>query len=413
MIRILSTIASIAQRRTVPAGGAVGTRKRERRGEFAPTRWLCSLDSSGLGSRGCLLLIPTLAMIASCDHHPIAPTAATRPTVSEALSPDAMRALPTSEPQTPGKPVANDLMALPPGKGSVPLRTVVDDYPAWSPDGRMIAFHRRYPSSYGPPGLYLVPRHGGTPRLLLQGGFFFPREVSFSPDGQRLVCSNANQLVFVDLGSGAISRPMFTDNGAAFPDWSPDGRNVVYGRIFRSQFPPEPPDSSGLHVFDIASGLDRPLRYGDTVLPSGFARWIRDGTALVFIHGHSNGDQSLSLATLDGRDFFTVFSVRAPKLLWSPQHLDPARPGAGPRATESLVMLVIGRAIERTLQVTLDPVAISDRRLLGLWDALSPTGREVAAIRPDPADSLGVLYVGQADAPPQARMLQLTRYEPP
>ena len=76
-------------------------------------------------------------------------------------------------------------------------------------------------------------------------------------------------------------------------------------------------------------------------------------------------------------------------------------------------MLVIGQAIEQTLQVSVAPVMISNRPVLGLWDALSPTGREVAAIRSDPADSLGVLYVGQADAPPQARMLQLTRYEPP
>ncbi|MGH7729780.1 MAG: hypothetical protein ACRENJ_00850 [Candidatus Eiseniibacteriota bacterium] len=302
----------------------------------------------------------------------------------------------------PLQPRVDDLAALPPDDQPIPLRAVVDDYPAWSPDGRLIAFHRRYRSRYGPPGLYVVPRQGGRPRLLLTGGFFFPQEVSFSPDGEHLVCSSGTQLVFVDLGSGAITRPMYTDNGAAFPDWSPDGRSVVYGRIFRNQFPPEPLDSAGLHVFDVASGLDRPLRHGDGVLPSGFARWVREGTALAFIHGQG-GDQTLSLATLDGREFFPLMSVPFPKLLWSLQRLGPARPRAGPLATESVVILVIGRAIERTLQVTIDPLTVSDRRLLGLWDALSPTGREVAVIRPDPADSLGVLYVGKADAPPQAR----------
>ncbi len=361
-----------------------------------------------------LVLLATVMAVASCDRHPIAPAVETRSSVVQPQLPEAFRALSSDGHSMSLYAAVDDRAALPPDGQSIPLRAVVDDHPAWSPDGRLIAFHRRYPSSYGPPGLYIVPRHGGEPRLLLRGGFFFPREVSFSPDGQRLVCNNGNQLAFVDIATGVVSRPMYTDNGAAGPDWSPDGRLVVYGRIFRSQFPPEPADSSGLHVLDVTSGLDRPLRYGDTVLPSGPVRWIRNGTALAIIHA-SGGNPFLSVATHDGREFRSLMSVPFPKLLWNLQHLGPARPSSGPLATESLVMLVIGApaAIERTLQVTIDPFVISDRRLLGLWDALSPTGREVAVIRPDPADSLGVLYVGQADGPPQARMKQLTRYDPP
>lgn len=378
----------------------------------------CCFPSSGLSmyrSCHCLVLLATVMVVASCDRHPIAPAVETRSSLVQPQLPEPFRALSWDDPSMPLHAAVDDQAAVPPGGQSTPLRAVVDDHPAWSPDGRFIAFHRRYPSSYGPPGLYIIPHHGGEPRLLLPGGFFFPREVSFSPDGQRLVCSDNNQLAFVDIATGAVSRPLFTDNGAGFPDWSPDGRFVAYGRKFLSQFPREPVDSAGLHVLDVATGLDRPLRHGDAVLPSGFARWIRGGQGLAFIHGGSGGVQSLSVATLDGREFFTVMSVPFPKLLWNLQHLGSARPRSGPLATESLVMLVIGApaAIERTLQVTTDPFVISDRRLLGLWDALSPTGRKVAVIRPDPADSLGVLYVGQADGPPRARMKQLTRYEPP
>jgi WD40 repeat protein len=358
------------------------------------------------------LLAPALMMLTSCDHHPIAPVVSTPSNAANAALPGASRSSYPGGQRTPFRPELEDLAAVPPGDGSTPLRAVVDDYPAWSPDGRLITFHRRYPSRYGPPGLYVVPRHGGVPRLLLTGGFFFPSEVSFSPDGERLVCNNANQLVFVNLQSGAISRPMYTDNGATCPDWSPDGHSVVYYRVFLDGFPAEPPDSAGLHIFDVKTGLDRLLWSGYGAEPAGPSKWIRNGTALAMLHGDNTG-WHFSVAALDGSEFNRVLSVATPEFLWNLQHLNPARPRSGPRATESVVMLVVGRPIERTLQVTIDPVAISQRQTLGLWDAVSPDGREVAVIRPDPADSLGVLYVGHADASPHAGMLQLTHFDPP
>ena len=302
-------------------------------------------------------------------------------------------------------------LALQARAGEVPIRFYVDEWPAWSPDGRWITFHRTLPSSYGPPGLYIVSRYGGTPRLLLSGNYLFPREVSFSPDGRRLVCNDGNQLTFVDLGTGAVTRPMFTDNGAAYPDWSPDGRSVAYGRIFLRGFPPEPPDSAGLHVFDVISGVDRPLRHGADVLPSAIPQWVRNGSALALIYGDYDNFY-LGLATVDGREFNPLLSVPFPKRLWNLQHLEPARPRAGPLATESLVLQVVWRELEHTYRITVDPVAISERRPLGPLDFLSPDGREVVVISGAP-DSLGVLFVGHADAPPQAKRMQLTHYAPP
>jgi len=359
------------------------------------------------GSRRQMVMVLAAGVaIASCDHHPMIPAVATRPGVTLSQTSGVTSAL-ALDGQLDMDQVAKHHWADQP----VPLRAVVDDFPAWSPDGRLIAFHRRFPSSYGPAGLYVVRRHGGKPRFLLPGGFFFPREVSFSPDGERLVCSDGNRLAFVDLRTGAVSRPLYTDNGTAGPDWSPDGGSVVYGRVFRSAS--EPPDSSGLHLFDVESGLDRPLKYGGQVLFSGPVQWIRNGTAIAFIHGNSAGDQFLSVASLDGTEFSPLFSVPFGKLLWSLQHVGPARLSARALTTESLVMLVIGRTIEKTLQVTIDPFTVSERPLLGLWDALSPTGSEVVAVRPDPSDSLGVLYVERLDAPPQVKVTQLTRFDPP
>src|SRR5262245_2493189 len=359
------------------------------------------------------LPIVVALILTSCGHRPTAPpianngSAVTATRWLEALRPPSSDAFFSSI-----QSMGEDSAAAPPGELSIPLRAVVDDYPAWSPDGKWIAFHRRYPSSYGPPGLYVVSSHGGAPRFLLAGGFFFPREMSFSPDGERLVCSNGNQLVFVNIASGIAERPMYTDNGAAFPDWSPDGHSIAYARIFLNQFPPEPPDSAGLHVFDLASGMDRPLYHHSTVLGAGPVRWVQGGAAVAVSYA-LGGEALLNLASLDGQLLIPLLSVPSPQFLWNLQHLEPAKPTAGPRATESLVTLVIAQAIERTLEVTINPKSVVERRRLGLWDALSSTGREVVAVRPDSTDSLVVLFVGKADSPGKPKLKQLTQYLPP
>ena len=41
---------------------------------------------------------------------------------------------------------------------------MVDDSPAWAPDGASIAFHRAFPSTYGPPGVYVLSMRSGAIR---------------------------------------------------------------------------------------------------------------------------------------------------------------------------------------------------------------------------------------------------------
>lgn len=59
-----------------------------------------------------------------------------------------------------------------------------DDHPAWSPDGRRIAFFRGAGQNRT---LYLIPSAGGTERRLADGFFYGPG--SWSPDGGFLAIS--------------------------------------------------------------------------------------------------------------------------------------------------------------------------------------------------------------------------------
>lgn len=145
-----------------------------------------------------------------------------------------------------------------------PPRGYADRAPAWSPDGRSLAFIRQYATDKGSEdGVYLVD---ATDRGLrkLTAGRTEARQVAWSPDGSTIAVG----LVLVDVRTGATSpvsaagaRPV---GGVA---WSPDGRLLAFS------------DGSGVHVVPAAGGRSR--RLATARFLRGLA-WSPDGRRLVF-----------------------------------------------------------------------------------------------------------------------------------
>jgi Tol biopolymer transport system component len=99
-------------------------------------------------------------------------------------------------------------------------RDEYDDFPAWSPDGRQIAFERSG-------DVYVVGSNGRGLRKLASGN-----SPAWSPDGTRLVFSACcdRELFAINLdGSG---RRLLARN-ASQPAWSPDGRKIAFVRFLR------------------------------------------------------------------------------------------------------------------------------------------------------------------------------------
>jgi eukaryotic-like serine/threonine-protein kinase len=105
--------------------------------------------------------------------------------------------------------------------------------PAWSPDGKQIAFATEEivdpATRLGDSTLYVVEAAGATPRKLVEGDAVQP---SWSPDGQRLVywSSTGGQRDIYTVAAAGGARVAVTQDSAIdwSPVWSPDGRFIYF-----------------------------------------------------------------------------------------------------------------------------------------------------------------------------------------
>src|SRR5574341_700043 len=115
--------------------------------------------------------------------------------------------------------------------------------PAWSPDGRFIAFLRFFPD--GTAGVFLVPPTGGPERKVtdaLTPNAFFGPQLTWSPDGKRLVLvdkdspGSPSALVRLSIETGEnrkLTNPPKGFRGDDFPAILPEGRTLAFCRRMR------------------------------------------------------------------------------------------------------------------------------------------------------------------------------------
>lgn len=164
---------------------------------------------------------------------------------------------------------------------------------AWSPDGRRLALTTRdAPGGLGDElrtSLYTMNADGSDLRPVLKHRIE-PGTPAWSPDGRRLAVAGTSGIYVVGADGSGLER--IANAGlvsAATPAWSPDGRTIAYA------------DDSGIQLVDVAS--HRRLRtigdsavggFGDTV------SWPSEGGEIVFSVTPLAGQKALYAIRPDG-----------------------------------------------------------------------------------------------------------------
>ena len=281
----------------------------------------------------------------------------------------------------------------------------VDESPAWSHDGRTIAFHRRIESAAGPAGVYLTTPYGGEPRFLAPGSLFFPTDLTFSPDDRHLAGTDGYQLWICEVTTGRVSRPMYTGEGMFKPDWSPDGRKIVYSRLPL----PNNPDSGGIHIFDLERGVDTALKVNGRIVYSNGDQplWTRDGNWVACTERQLG--ERFSLVRADGSDHREVIFTQGG---WQRlrRYYRPAQGRDGFLFSQEIA------GVPESCAYYVDHdgsglVCIAKRYIF--MAAFSPDGSEYVWGSADPADTNFALAVFQTDDAAGTSRRPITRYRPP
>ncbi len=260
---------------------------------------------------------------------------------------------------------------------------------AWdiSPDGRHVVYEHFAAGDSGA-GIYLIHASGDSvPEKLMSVSVpgADPCDLRFAPDGARLtlVRGPTREIWVMELGSRIEKCITATQGNAAGPDWDPSGRLIVYERPFLSYGDPD--SSSGLHVVNVDSSVDRSLRHGGKPTYGGDARWSGDSSCVIFTYGsplhiwrvHANGEGCADLTPSDAS------SDERPAWL-GVSHVALYEAYDGSRAVHETRVIDTDTGKVRKLIADLCP--------LGLRSAVSRDGSFVVYSAPDPTGRYAVLY---------------------
>jgi Tol biopolymer transport system component len=181
--------------------------------------------------------------------------------------------------------------------------------PAYSADGTQISFDQDTgPSAPTVHGIFIANADGSNPRRVTTGirtTHAFDTQSQWSPDGKRLVfmsVKNGKQaaIFVVNIDGTGLKRLTPWSLDAGNPDWSPDGREI----LFNPYWDPHPGKFSNIFSMRRDGSHRTLLTHARPGVQSFAPAWSPDGTKIVFVRftpiGKQNGRLDLFTMSRDG-----------------------------------------------------------------------------------------------------------------
>lgn len=184
-----------------------------------------------------------------------------------------------------------------------------DSYPAFSPDGKFLAFTRRTESGSD---IYIVPATGGEPRRVTYDEQLIIG-VDWTPDGETLVFSSTRgggMSLWQVAVSGGTPKAILTNNGVYCPALSSQGQRLAYSQSL---------DDTNIWQISLADPKQINKLIASTQWESG-PQFAPDGQHIAFQSGRS-GSVEIWICNSDGSNpqqitHFNGPTAGSPK--WSP-----------------------------------------------------------------------------------------------
>ncbi len=195
-----------------------------------------------------------------------------------------------------------------------------NSYPAWSPDGKKIAFGSDRDGSMN---IYVMDADGGNVQPLTTGADN-SRCPAWSPDGKTIAFGRTVGVgcgIFVINANGGNLRQVGADDGWN-PAWSPDGRKILFTSRREG-------DGFRIYVMDTNGGNVKQLTNNGNPFGSVYPAYSPDGGKITWSDGDGNGldiyladpdgKNAKKLTDLGGFNTFSTWSVDGKSIVF--QHL--------------------------------------------------------------------------------------------
>ena len=189
--------------------------------------------------------------------------------------------------------------------------------PAWSPDGRRIAFTRNEEIGESTPftsdDVFVMDADGSDERRLTpERAGRSSGQPTWSPDGEQVAYVHGPSVssavpsrfggLFAITDDGSDTRRLTQGRADTDPDWSPDGREIVFVRgVDLASFTNAADD---VYVLDVASGATRRLTQSPPGVFEAAPAWSPDGSQIAFVRVTSatqfDGKASIHVINSDG-----------------------------------------------------------------------------------------------------------------